>query len=289
MNTKPNLIALSAALALGLGVALSSAAVASHDRDGSRSDDPLTIIGLTKDRRLIQFTDDRPGAARSIGFLRGLSGDNRLIGIDYRVQDKRLYGVGNQGGVYVIDATSAAVTKVSQLTVALDGFSFGVDFNPAADRLRIVSDTGQNLRHDVNPGGVTAVDVPLSYAPGMVAVGIGGAAYTNNDLSLNTGTTLYDIDFKLDQVVLQSPANAGTLAPTGKLGVNASYRVGFDIYSTVREGETVEIEGYASLQTAGGGSTRLYEITLFTGKATSSGAFAAENEVMDIAIPLNQR
>jgi len=95
-------------------------------------------------------------------------------------------------------------------------------------------------------------------------------------------------DFTLDQVALQSPANAGTLAATGKLGIDATSKVGFDIYSTIRDGVTVNIEGYASLRTAGGIS-RLYEVTLFTGKVKSNGAFATENSVTDIAIPLNQR
>ena len=36
---------------------------------------------------------------------------------------------------------------VSQLTVGLDGYFFGVNFNPAANALRIISNTGQNLRH----------------------------------------------------------------------------------------------------------------------------------------------
>ena len=59
-----------------------------------------------------------------------------------------LYGVGNGGGVYSIDPATAQASFVSQLSVALDGTSFGVDFNPAAGRLRIVSDAGQNLRHN---------------------------------------------------------------------------------------------------------------------------------------------
>ena len=74
--------------------------------------------------------------------------------------------------------------------MALSGTSFGVDFNPAADRLRIVSDTGQNLRHNVNAGGVTVTDAPLNYA-GVTASGIVGSAYTNNDLDALTATTLY--------------------------------------------------------------------------------------------------
>jgi hypothetical protein len=35
----------------------------------------------------------------------------------------------------------ASATMVSQLTLPLTGMFFGVDFNPAADRLRVVSDT----------------------------------------------------------------------------------------------------------------------------------------------------
>jgi hypothetical protein len=42
---------------------------------------------------------------------------------------------------------SAVATLVTRLTVGLDDTRFGIDFNPAANALRIVSDTGQNLRH----------------------------------------------------------------------------------------------------------------------------------------------
>ena len=221
-------------------------------------------------------------------------GDVKLIGIDFRVQDKKMYGVGDRGGVYVIDTRNAAAMKVSQLTVALAGTSFGVDFNPAADRLRIVSDTGQNLRHNVITGGVTLVDDPLDYPPatpvnavGPPATGVTGSAYTNNDLDASTATTLYALDSNLDQVDIQSPPNDGTLATTGKLGVDAAISVGFDIYSTIRDGVTVKVESLASLQTALGASS-FYSINLPTGKATSRGNFTSRNKVIGIAIPLNQ-
>ena len=118
--------------------------------------------------------------------------DTALVGIDFRVQDGKLY-VGDAGGIYTIDPNTALATLVSQLTVALEGTYFGVDFNPAADRLRIISDTGQNLAHNVNPQGTTAVNMVLNYpAPVSInpALGVTGAAYTNNDLSDATGTTL---------------------------------------------------------------------------------------------------
>ena len=80
------------------------------------------------------------------------------------------------------------------LTLPLDGMFFGVDFNPAADRLRIISNRGQNLAHNVNAGGVTVANATLTYtappAAPVVALGVTAAAYTNNDLNQpSTGTT----------------------------------------------------------------------------------------------------
>lgn len=262
--------------------------------DGGRRHDSLKVVGLTKDQRLICFNEYKPAEARNIGVVNGLMSGDALIGIDFRVQDGKLYGVSKTGGVYLLDTRTAAATKVSQLTVALSGTTFGVDFNPAADRLRVVSDTGQNLRHNINTGGVTTVDDPLDYPPatslnsiGPTATGVTGVAYTNNDLSPTTATTLYVLDTNLDQIAIQSPPNDGTLAATGKLGVDTTAQVGFDIYSTVRDGITVDVQGLASLKLTTGENT-LNAITLSTGKATPRGSFAPGNDVVDIAIPLNQ-
>ena len=260
--------------------------------DGSRRSSSLQVVGLTDDQRLICFNERNPGDARNLGFVSGLMGDTKLIGIDFRVQDRLMYGVGDKGGVYRIDTRNAAATKVSQLTATLAGTSFGVDFNPAADRLRIVSDTGQNLRHNINAGGVTLTDDPLDYptainTPGPIAIGVTGSAYTNNDLDPTTATTLYALDTRLDQIAIQSPPNDGTLAATGKLTVDTIASVGFDIYSTIRDGVTVAVQSLASLQTADG-AISLYSVSLPTGKAATRGSFAAGNKVTDIAIPLNQ-
>ena len=267
-------------------------------KDGGRWSDSLQVVGLTEDQRLICFNEKSPGEARTIGFVSGLMYGDVLVGIDYRVQDKKLYGVSKTGGIYILDTGTATATLVSQLTVQLEGTSFGVDFNPAADRLRIVSDTGQNLRHklysDIVGPVVTLKDDPLDYPPatpvnaiGPNALGVTGSAYTNNDLDPSTATTLYVLDTNLDQIALQSPPNDGTLAATGKLGVDAGLSAGFDIYSTVRDGITVEVQALASLQTAAGASS-LYSIKLPTGKATSRGNFSSRNKVIDIAIPLDQ-
>ena len=262
--------------------------------DTSRRNSTLQVVGLTADGRLVCFNEGNPGDARDIGPVSLGGDDSKLVGIDFRVQDGKLYGVGNAGGVYMLDTSNASATLVNRLTVALSGTSFGVDFNPAADRLRITSDNGQNLRHNVNAGGVTIADDALDYPPatpvnaiGPTAMGISGSAYTNNDLAANTATTLYALDTKLDQIAIQSPPNDGTLAATGKLGVDAQLASGFDIYSTIRNGVTVAVRSLASL-TALDGSSALYGISLPTGAATARGGFGTRNQMIDIAIPLNQ-
>jgi hypothetical protein len=241
----------------------------------------LRVVGLTSDGRLVCFNEERPGRAREIGAISGLtSGDTALVGIDFRVQDGLLWGVGNAGGVYTLDVTSAVATPAGALTIPLEGASFGVDFNPAADRLRIVSDTGQNLRHNVNAGGVTLEDTDLT------ATGIAGAAYTNNDLVASTATTLFDLDSTQDQVALQAPPNAGQLGATGKLGVDADALAGFDVYSVLdKDDVAIANRGFAVLRS--GGVASFYEMNLLTGASRSEGMFR-DADVVDIAVPLDQ-
>ncbi|MGW5581474.1 DUF4394 domain-containing protein [Micromonospora chokoriensis] len=244
----------------------------------------LVAIGLTADQQLIKFAANRPALACTIGPV-DLPGNEVLLGIDFRVQDGNLYGVGSSGGIYALNTRTAAATKVSQLTVALSGTSFGVDFNPAADRLRIISDTGQNLRHNINPGGTTIADGPLTYPPSTVAVGVTGAAYTNNDLNPATATSLFDIDTTLDQVALQSPANSGQLAATGALGVNANLQAGFDIHSPLRGDRAVANNAYAVLNSTAG--SRVYRVDLLTGEIQTTGIFNG-HAVVDLGLLLRQ-
>jgi hypothetical protein len=267
-----------------------------ESRDDERSfNDPrvigLRVIGLTDDGRLVSFKARSPERTRHIGYVTGLQGpDTALIGIDFRVQNGKLYGVGNGGGVYTIDPKTAEAKFVNALTVPLAGTVFGVDFNPAADRLRIVSDAGQNLAHNVNDLGITAGNATLTYTvppatPVVAALGVTAAAYTNNDLNQpSTGTTLFDLDTTLDQVVIQSPPGTGILVATGKLGVEAAAASGFDIYSLLVDGVTVANVPFATL--AVNGTYRFYAVNLTTGQAFSLGRF--DEAVVDIAIPLNQ-
>jgi uncharacterized protein DUF4394 len=273
--------ALAAAVGFGLLTAL-------LPLTASAADDGPNAVALTGGgTRLGRFNVDRPGALTAIGgTITGLAGDNRLVGIDRRVQNGRLYGVGNSGGIYLMSGSTAS--KVGQLSVPLVGTSFGVDFNPAANALRIVSNQAQNLRQPFgagnNPAGDTVVDALLNQS-GVPAGNIAGAAYTNNDRSALTATTLFVLDTELDQVAVQSPANSGTLVATGKLGVGAGADVGFDIYSEKSSSGDAAIANFAFATIPTGTANRFHFVDLLTGHVEYIGRFPTR--VTDVAIDLD--
>ena len=281
-------------LMIVMGILTTRAAAADSDC-GNRAaffrDARLTIFALTADQRLLRFRECDPTRARDIGSVYGLQApDTVLVGMDFRVQDGQLYGVGDGGGIYTLDTNTAVATRVSQLTVSLDGYFFGVDFNPAANALRIISNTGQNLRHPFagTLAGQTQTDATLNYPgpPSVIpATGLIGTAYTNNDLDPNTGTALFDIDTSLNQVAIQSPPNAGSLVATGMLTVDADTPVGFDIYTTLQDDVAINNSGFASLLV--GGVPGFYRVNFLTGEAFLIDYLT--DAVIDIAIPLNQK
>jgi hypothetical protein len=145
----------------------------------------------------------------------------------------------------------------------LSGNAFGVDFNPQADRLRIVSDTQQNLRVNVATG-VAVVDGALNPA----APNVGAAAYTNN-VAGAAFTSLYTIDATTDTLNLQNPPNAGTQVTVGALGVNVTNLAGFDIARGTNRA--------LAAMTPGAGQNSLYDINLVTGAATLLGEIGDGN------------
>jgi hypothetical protein len=153
---------------------------------------------------------------------------------------------------------------------------------PAADRLRIISDTGQNLRHDVSQAApATAEDGDLNYE-GAMAAGVTAAAYTNNDNDARTGTSLFDLDMARDTLVQQVPANSGTLLLVGSFGPRQGPVAGFDIVSTTRGGRTVENTGFATIRPTSGGLATLYRVDLSSGRFTKVAKF--NKDIADIAI-----
>ena len=222
------------------------------------------LIALTDDGHLLRFPPDRPGDARAVA-MQGVDG---LIAIDLRPANGRLYGVTSGNDAYVLDLDAGTATLVSTLTVAFEGEQrSGIDFNPQADRLRVVGGSGQNLRVNVDLG-ATATDGPLAYVAGDPNAGekpaIAGAAYTNNRPNVAT-TRLLELDAARDVLVLQDPPNDGGLVTIGPLGIDVQPLAGFDV--------TTDPTGKDHGWIASGGT--LHVVDLATGKATPVGQIGA--------------
>lgn len=253
----------------------------------------LTLYVVTAGNKLARYDSEDVKSITRFGYLTGFTnGDTSLIGCDFRPQDGLLYGIGNNGGVYTIDTDSALMTFRQTLSVRLQGTSFGVDFDPTANRLRIVSNAGQNLRHDLSTG-VTTTEAALNYppaaapnTPGPTSKGIVAAAYSNNDGDPSTGTTLFVLDAATNQLSILSPSASGTLTKVAKLSVTFGLFSGIDILTKLDGNRAVTNIGYIAVDNGDVTST-LYSVDLFTGKV-SAPLVTTPRRIIDFAVPPNQ-
>ena len=118
-----------------------------------------TVLGLGPANTLVRFSATSPAAVASSVTISGITAGDTLIGLDVRPANGFVYAVANSGRIYQLDPTNGAAVAGAQISAPLTSAVFGVDFNPAADRLRIVTRTGQNLRINVDTG-ATTVDGP---------------------------------------------------------------------------------------------------------------------------------
>lgn len=207
------------------------------------------VFVLTSNGQLASFNRDQPSVIRTSVAVSGLMAGDTLLGMDFRPRDGQLYAIartspGNGGRLYTINTTTGVATAGAALIPAatptangafttLDpaATSFAVDFNPVPDALRVISDTGQNLRIFVaSATGRTAGETFLDGSTNTSAptADISGAAYTNS-FDGTTTTRLLNIDTAGDNLTFQNPPNDGTQVVAAPLGVNATGTAGFDI------------------------------------------------------------
>jgi len=220
----------------------------------------------------VSFDDHNP-AASQVTDITGVEGT--LLGIDTRPADGLIYGISTANNIYTIDADSGVATYVSTLNTPFEGGTIsGFDFNPVADRLRLVGDNDQNLRINVDTGEVT-VDAPLALGSGDVNEGVNpnvtAAAYTNS-FDGTTSTQLYNIDTLLNDLALQNPPNDGTLTTVGDLGVDFDTLGGFEIVSAT-EGDN---KAFAL------SDKTLYSIDLSSGAAYSLGDISCSIDPLNL-------
>jgi hypothetical protein len=243
------------------------------------------LAGVASKNRLVLFSSAAPGDV-AVVHLSGLSPGEEVLGLDVRPATGELYALGSSARLYTVDPATGQATAIGAgpFTNALSGMRFGFDFNPTVDRIRLVSDSGLNLRLNPTNGLIATIDGNLAYAPNDIAVGISpmvvGAAYINNDTDPATGTVLFDIDAGTDTLVMQNPPNSGTLVTMGLLGTDVTAVAGFDVAGS-------DGTAYAALVEAGqvGNSERasLHSINLMTGAATSLGKIGGPKPLMSLA------
>ena len=241
------------------------------------------IVGLVDDRTtvntLVTFNAATPNTTTSLP-ITGITLGDIVKGIDFRPVDGVLWafatiGNGGQGVLYTINAT----TGVASGRLVVTGYttdtstSYAVDFNPAADALRVVGFAGQNL----------AINVTTGVATEGTAFGLGRAtavAYSNNFAPVlgvtapTPATRLYTIDQDFgnptndpDSLNTVTDPNAGT-SITPVVGPQ-SLGIG------VEEVQSMDIKGgdnglvLGALRTTSAGPHSLFQINLATGAATA--------------------
>jgi hypothetical protein len=230
-------------------------------------------VALTDQNQLVSFKVRKPDQLLSIRSIRGLQPGVSMVGIDYRPKTGDLYGVGSNSAVYRINPQTGiaiaenvdATGNPVPFTPGLNGNNFGIDFNPAPDAIRIVSDAGQNKR--VAPDAGTTLGDDLALNPGTPKVG--GAAYTNSSFNftqpLAANVQLYVVDYANDMVFLQNPPNNGTLTNGRRLtGVDVQPRFGWDIAGA-------NDVGYLATSDRRGRASSLYTVDETTGFTRNLG------------------
>ncbi|KQR04463.1 DUF4394 domain-containing protein [Deinococcus sp. Leaf326] len=258
----------------------------------------ITAYGLVGGNQLATFGTSNAAASYGTMSVTGLASGESLVDLDFRNTDNRLYAATSAGKIYVINTDTGAATadgsSVAKTTQA-------IDFNPVANRLRVVGAANDNYRLTVNstpvpsaaPAGTVTPDGSFAYAAGDANFGktpvLTAAAYTNsyNDsaagaVPTGAATVLYTIDSATDTLVENTVSPAfSTLVTRSTLGVDVGTGLaGFDIAGA----------SDAYLTAVSGTSTTLYRVNL---SATSNAATAVSTisgvSIKAIALKLPSR
>lgn len=240
---------------------------------GAQAQTAAALIGNNE----LAHVDLKTGKVMKSVMVTGLPA--RIAGIDVRPADGMLYALAEDGTVATIDpATGKASVKTKLETMLAPGTKAAVDFNPVADRLRIIGADGSSLRANVEDGKV-AVDGKTKFKDGDANAAkpavVAAAAYTNS-MKGAKDTALYDID-TAGVYAKQMPPNDGILNTMGETGVKDPAPA-FDIASDANGGN------FGWLAASGA----LYTVDLTNGKATKTTAITGlKGDIRDLAVLAN--
>ncbi|MGQ0616919.1 MAG: DUF4394 domain-containing protein [Acidimicrobiia bacterium] len=285
---------------VGLAFTLAAALLSGIGGSATAAPADQSVYGLTPANELVSFTAASPGTVSAPVAITGLDALEDIVAIDVRPANGQIYALTDDSQLYTVDATTGVAVQVgaAPFSPALIGTAFGFDFNPVVDRIRVVSDTGQNLRLHPDTGevvdGDTATigiqgDADLDYddsdANDDDIPALSAAAYTNNTAGA-ASTTLFGIDQRVllidpERLVTVGSAD-GTVSPnSGKL-----FTVGNTNTAAVStDGLDIAADGtaYAVARPLAAASS-LYTVNTSTGAFTLLGAVEVLLGLDDIAV-----
>lgn len=245
------------------------------------------IYVLTSAGRILGFSSTEPDSIDSSVTVRGLSGGESLVQLDYRPASDTYYCLTSEERLCTVDPKSGAVSLVSNLRITPDNLvSAVIDFNPVADLLRVIA-SQQNLR--VNPsdatlaGTDTRVDFDNDDPNDGASPQLAAIAYDRNENGAGS-TTLYGLDITTQSLVRVGSRGGAPNSPnTGRLFTIADLDTAF----TANAGFDIEPKGdtaYAALAGAGAGAV-LYRVDLSRGSTDRVGEIdRGETTVIDLVV-----
>lgn len=235
------------------------------------------LVALTDRNELIRFRDSEPGRTAMVAIL-GTEG--RVLAIDVRPANRTLYAIDDKSTLYTLDPHTGHAAKIATLSAALEDATHALaDFNPQADRLRVIGAGGQSLRVNVETG-QTVVDGRLKFAPGDAHAGktprVLAGAYLNS-IPNAPNTQLFEYDAETGAYLIQDPPNDGVLQTVGDPPLPAGVAVdAMDIHTTP------DMRDYTGFAVA---RNNLYRFAISSGRLTPVGPIAAgARRVVDIAV-----
>lgn len=254
-----------------------------------------TIYGLTGTGGLISFDATTPGTVTSIGSLQSTAtaGDT-IRSIDFRQAGSpggpTLYAIGvaadNQSAqIYTVNFNTGAMTPAgARFTLAGNTSDrITIDFNPAADRVRIITGSGNSYRWNPQTSTFVQADTTLTYAVGGGAVAAGGIAYSQN-FQGTAVTTLFGYDTTTNNLVTIGGLN-GNPSPNGGVTniVGNSGIVSFNNNVAMDIGAFLN-PAFAAVNISAAPSDTLFRINLLTGAFTSIGLIGGGENVIGITV-----
>lgn len=278
---------------------------------GCALDDTKRIISVQQDDEPLPanllFTGNRLGVADLnspadgsviLGQLMVADASEQLVSIDRRPQNGQLYALGFNavsGSVrlYVVHPVTLKATPLTSAAVAfaspIGGATpaeramtrFEIDFNPQADRLRVVSSRGENFRMNPNDGTLVGSqqDKMLSEV-----TNVAGTAYTNSQPNTSITTQYTVTEGNSSRLFIQSPPNDGVLTQAKDLVPRLNRISGLDIPAGVNAPASNEgVKSGIAYGLAGTDTQSVARINLSTGSVVASNPLGNTSGALGLA------